>query len=159
MSDQAAHGAGGARQDDPDAKFDLKDFLPYLLNISAEVTSSGFADNYKREYGMTRTQWRVLFHLGRYGEMTARDICTRSRTHKTKVSRAVSALEDIRFLKRQRNLDDRRFESLCLTAEGHKAYKTLCGKAGSYDRMLMSQFTPEENAILRRCLRQLANLP
>lgn len=139
--------------------FDLKNFLPYLLNISGEVTSSGFQTSYKSQYGMTRTQWRVVFHLGRYGEMSARDICTRARTHKTKVSRAVSALEEIRFLKRQKNLDDRRFETLCLTADGYKAYKTLCGRAGQFDRELSAKFTSEENAILRRCLRQLADLP
>ena len=145
--------------DDDLESFDLKNFLPYLLNISGEVTSSGFQSSYKNQYGMTRTQWRVLFHLGRYGDMTARDICARARTHKTKISRAVSALEDIRFLKRQKDLDDRRFETLSLTADGHKAYKTLCGKAGQFDRELSAQFTPEENAILRRCLRQLADLP
>ena len=139
-------------------EFDLKNFLPYLLNISGEVTSSGFQASYKEEFGMTRTQWRVVFHLGRYGDMTARDICSRARTHKTKVSRAVGALEDMRFLKRQKDQNDRRFETLCLTADGDKAYKTLCGKAGQFDRDLSEKFTPEENAILRRCLRQLADL-
>jgi len=139
-------------------EFDLKNFLPYLLNISGEVRSSGFQASYKEEFGMTRTQWRVVFHLGRYGDMTARDICSRARTHKTKVSRAVGALEDMRFLKRQKDQNDRRFETLCLTADGDKAYKTLCGKAGQFDRDLSEKFTPEENAILRRCLRQLADL-
>jgi DNA-binding MarR family transcriptional regulator len=140
-------------------KFDLKNFLPYLLNISGEVTSNGFQTSYKEQYGMTRTQWRVLFHLGRYGDMTARDICTRARTHKTKVSRAVSALEDMRFLKRQKDNNDRRFETLCLTEAGYKAYKTLCGKAAKFDCELSAHFTLQENAILRRCLRKLADLP
>ncbi len=138
-------------------EFDLKNFLPYLLNISGEVTSSGFQTSYKEEYGMTRTQWRVLFHLGRYGDMTARDICSRARTHKTKVSRAVSALEGMRFLKRQKDQNDRRFETLCLTTDGDKAYKALCRKAGQFDSELSAKFTPKENAILRRCLRQLAD--
>lgn len=145
--------------EDDDAHFDLKDFLPYLLNIAGEVTSSGFQSSYKNQYGMTRTEWRVLFHLGRYGDMTARDICARARTHKTKVSRAVSALERLRFLRRQKDLEDRRFETLCLTPEGYKAYKALCDKARQFDRALSAQFTADENAILRRCLRQLADLP
>jgi DNA-binding MarR family transcriptional regulator len=144
--------------DDDREEFDLKNFLPYLLNISGEVTSVGFQTSYKEQYGMTRTQWRVVFHLGRYGDMTARDICSRARTHKTKVSRAVSALEEMRFLKRRKHQSDRRFETLCLTADGFKAYKALCGKAGQFDRELSAKFTPEENAILRMCLRQLADL-
>jgi ATP-dependent Lon protease len=43
---------------------------------------------------MLRTEWRVLFHLGIYGEMTATDIVNRARIHKTKVSRAVQKLVD-----------------------------------------------------------------
>ena len=58
--------------------FDLQDFLPYLLNQAAEATSKGFHATYKAAYGMTRTQWRVLAHLGKFGAMTARDICARS---------------------------------------------------------------------------------
>ena len=73
-------------------EFDLKDFLPYLLNQAAEEASLGFQVLYKERYGMLRTEWRVLFHLGRYGDMTAKEICDRARTHKTKVSRAVAAL-------------------------------------------------------------------
>ncbi|MBZ8117730.1 MarR family winged helix-turn-helix transcriptional regulator [Roseovarius sp. LXJ103] len=140
-------------------EFDLKNFLPYLLNIAGEVTSRRFEESYKTEYGMSRTQWRVLFHLGRYGDMTARSICDRARTHKTKVSRAVSGLETMRFLERVKDLDDRRFETLSLTTRGYQAYNTLCGKAGEFDRELSAQFTSEENAILRQCLRQIAELP
>ncbi|MGY3439718.1 MULTISPECIES: hypothetical protein [unclassified Marinovum] len=54
--------------------------------------------------------------------------------------------------------NDRRFETLCLTADGDNAYKTLCGKAGKFDRELFANFTSEESEILRRCLRQLADL-
>ena len=73
--------------------FDLEGFLPYLLNQAAEATSKSFHDTYKAAYGMTRTQWRVLANLGKFGSMTARDICTISHIEKTKVSRAVAALE------------------------------------------------------------------
>jgi DNA-binding MarR family transcriptional regulator len=76
-----------------DASFNLDSFLPYLLNQAAEATSHSFHVLYRDRYGMTRTQWRVLANLGRFGAMTARDICAISHVEKTKVSRAVSALE------------------------------------------------------------------
>ena len=56
-------------------KSELSHFLPYLLNQAAEVVSQDFQPNYKNRYGMLRTEWRVLFHLGRLGEMTATQIC------------------------------------------------------------------------------------
>jgi hypothetical protein len=51
--------------DDPE--FELSDFTPYLLNAAAEAQSLRFSRVYKDSYGMLRTEWRVLFHLGRYG--------------------------------------------------------------------------------------------
>ena len=45
------------------------DFLPYLLAMAAEKTSQEFQRYYKDRYGMLRTEWRVLFHLGCYGDM------------------------------------------------------------------------------------------
>ena len=44
--------------------FDLQLFLPYLLNQAAEESSLSFQRVYKDRYGMLRTEWRVLFHLG-----------------------------------------------------------------------------------------------
>lgn len=138
--------------------FDLADFLPYLLNQAAEEAGAGFQKVYKDRYGMLRTEWRVLFHLGRHGSMTAREICERARTHKTKVSRAVKALEQRRFLERREDEADRRAEVLSLTHAGRTAYLDLTEVARRYDERIASQFTPEEAKALREALRRLAKL-
>ena len=139
----------------PDS-FDLGDFLPYALNRAAEETSLGFRSRYRERYGMLRTEWRVLFHLGRHGEMTAREICDRARLHKTKVSRAVAALEGKRFLVRTVYEPDRRQETLSLTRGGRAAYRELAAAALDYDASLAALFSAEEERVLRRCLRRLA---
>ncbi len=138
--------------------FDLRDFMPYLLNQAAEISSLEFQQYYRARYGMLRTEWRVLFHLGRYGEMTAREICERARMHKTKVSRAVAALQEKRFLTRSQSDTDRRQEQLGLTAAGKAAFDDLYLEAQSFDKKMASRFTPEETAILRRCLMEIARL-
>ena len=107
--------------------FDLQDFLPYLLNQAAETSSLAFQQVYKGRYGMLRTEWRVLFHLGRYGRMTAKEIGQRAKTHKTKISRAVQAV-----------------------------YRDLRAVAAEYDARLVAQFTPDEAAQLRAMLQRLA---
>lgn len=140
--------------DDPE--FDLADFLPYLLNQAAEAASLGFQKIYRNDYGMLRTEWRVLFHLGRYGDMTATEIGARSSIHKTKISRAVSALEAKRFLSRAGSDSDRRSARLSLTAAGQAAYRNLVRQAADYDRSLAERFTEEEQKTLRKCLRLLA---
>jgi len=139
---------------DPD--FDLADFLPYQLNQAAEAASAGFQAIYRRDYGMLRTEWRVLFHLGRHGDMTATEIGRRSHTHKTKISRAVRALEDKRFLLRRVEEADRRREILSLTRAGRAAYEHLAQRARHYDDRLKALFTAEERAVLLACLRRVA---
>lgn len=141
-----------------EASFDLRDFLPYLLNQAAEMTSLDFQRHYKARYGMLRTEWRVVFHLGRYGDMTAKEICDRARIHKTKVSRAVSALEKRRFLNRAVVQDDRRHEMLSLTSTGKSAFKELYAEAQKFQHELTAEFTREEIEVLRRCLVKIAQL-
>jgi DNA-binding MarR family transcriptional regulator len=95
---------------------------------------------------MTRTQWRVLAHLGKFGAMTARDICARSHIEKTKVSRAVAALEAEGCLTRNPSPQDRRAEILSLTDRGQEVFADLGQRAIAYDRALRDQLGPEVSA-------------
>jgi DNA-binding MarR family transcriptional regulator len=144
-----------AQKDD----FDLQNFLPYLLNQAAEESSLKFQQIYKDRYGMLRTEWRVLFHLGIYGRMTASDIGARSKMHKTKISRAVQKLAERRFLVRDRDNADRRQEYLELTTAGQTAYRGLRSIAQGYDAQLEQELSGSESDILRRALRKLAGIP
>lgn len=146
--------------DDPEKKdaFDLQYFLPFLLNQAAEASSLEFQRIYKDRYGMLRTEWRVLFHLGIFGELTAKEIGERARMHKTKISRAVHRLEQRRYLKRARDEQDRRVEWLTLTPAGQAVYRELRGIARQYDERLAGQFTADETALLRRMLRRLSGI-
>jgi DNA-binding MarR family transcriptional regulator len=116
--------------------FDLQEFLPYLLNQAAEAASLGFQDIYRDSYGMTRTQWRVMANLGKFGAMTARDICRISHIEKTKVSRAVTHMERDGLLTRSPSPTDRRAEILSLTEKGQIAFADLGRRAADYDRAL-----------------------
>lgn len=138
--------------------FDLEDFTPYLLNLAAEKTSVAFQQHYKAKYGMLRTEWRVVFHLGQYGPMHAKDICERARIHKTKVSRAVAALEKKRFLVRDAETRDKRHEVLSLTKSGRSVFRELFDAARKFDTDLLAGLSKEERAMLKKCLTQIADL-
>jgi len=141
-----------------DTGFDLEDFLPYLLNRAAEETSVAFQKHYKDRYGLLRTDWRVLFHLGRFGRMTATEIGQNARIHKTKISRAVRNLADRRYITRETDDGDRRVEHLALTRAGEQVYRDLSGFAQKHDRETAALFTARETEVLRKCLRRLANM-
>ncbi len=137
--------------------FDLETFLPYMLNQAAEVSSLSFQQVYKKRYGMLRTEWRVLFHLGLYGQMTASDIGERARMHKTKISRAVHRLSERRFVERVTDKKDRRIAHLTLTAQGRAAYDDLRAVAERYEQTLVSQLQANEVDALRRALSKLSD--
>ena len=136
--------------------FDLQRFLPYLLNQAAEASSLDFQSVYKSRYGMLRNEWRVLFHLGLYGQMTASEIGQRANMHKTKISRAVQKLTDRRFVTRLRGDQDRRTELLSLTAAGRAAYDDLFEVAKAYDARLTADLTTAERETLKGLLVKLA---
>jgi DNA-binding MarR family transcriptional regulator len=139
--------------------FHLPHFLPYLLNQAAETASRDFQAYYRERYGMLRTEWRVLFHLGLYGELSAREICDMASIHKTKVSRAVAALEQKRLLTRGTLAGDRRVERLHLTARGEGVFRDLSAEAERFERQLVSGLAPAEVDTLRGSLLKLSNLP
>ena len=138
--------------------FDLQDFLPYLLNQAAEATSRGFQATYRNQYGLTRTQWRVMANLGRFGAMTARDICRISHIDKTKVSRAVAGMEAEGLLTRATSDQDRRAENLSLTPKGRAVLAEIGQRALAFDADLRARLGPDIAARIDTILREIIAL-
>ena len=136
--------------------FQPADFLPYLLAQAAEAVGLGFQKVYKAEYGLLRTEWRVLFHLGSAGAMNATDLGSRAGLHKTKVSRAVAALHQKRLLKREDVESDRRQQTLSLTPRGSVVFGELQAHAVRFEAEIEARLTRDEARVLRHALRKLA---
>jgi DNA-binding MarR family transcriptional regulator len=134
--------------------FDLTHFLPYLLNQAAEVTSRAFQDSY-RDHGLTRSEWRVMANLAAQPDLTASDIGRITFTDKTKVSRAVQALEDAGWLQRRTNAQDRRRETLALTEAGRILCRQIEVKALNFDAALRGGLGEDQAAALALALARL----
>ncbi len=134
-------------------RFELETFLPYRLNRAAEFVALRFAAQYKARYQLTRPEWRTLAALGSSRRsMTATEIGAHSTMHKTKVSRAVFSLEQRRWLKREEDGRDRRFEHLALTPTGRQAYQELTELASDYQAELHSMLGAENMEALSQGL-------
>lgn len=134
---------------------ELSDFLPYLLFKAAELTSRDFQQHYQSRYGMLRNEWRVLFHIGNMGDQTAKQICESASMHKTKVSRAVKALETKRFLTRATVENDRRSEILSLTKQGKAVFADLSVIATDYDHSFKAKLGAKDHRGLTEALQRL----
>jgi len=114
----------------------LEGFLPYRLARAAEIISRQFATLYRERHGLTRPEWRTLATIGQFDRITATEIGAHSSMHKTKVSRAIRALEERKWITRQVDDIDRRIEHIELTREGRTHYRDLVTLARSYEAKL-----------------------
>lgn len=136
----------------------LEKFLPFQLNRLSESISQDFAQLYRREYGMTRPEWRTLAVLGQHGTQTSTQICNHSTMHKTKVSRAVQSLATRGWLVRERDASDRRLEYLHLTPKGRSNYTKLVELANDYQLELQNSLSPSAYATVQKALSLLEDL-
>ena len=112
------------------------------VRIAAEV-SAALASEYREKYALDIPEWRVLATLGFRNEAcSAQYISHCTRTHKSTVSRAVTALMNRKLVERVENKDDRREFVLRLTRQGRVAF-------GEYRRRLNAAFVEHLQGLSR----------
>jgi DNA-binding MarR family transcriptional regulator len=135
------------------AKLDLFAFLPFRLNRLAAEVSAALAGEYQERYGLDIPGWRILATLGFRGDAcTAQFIAQCTRTHKSTISRAVSALLDRRLIERVENEDDRREFRLRLTGEGRALYDELVPRLKRKEQEILSCLSAAERTALAAAL-------
>ena len=130
------------------SKLALEHFLPYRLNRLSSAVSQQFRAVYGPHHDLTVPEWRVLATLGQFETMSAKAIGAHSAMHKTKVSRAVRALEERRWLKRRESPDDRREEILRLTPLGRQTYAEIIPRALAFEAQILEKLGPDAGPLL-----------
>ncbi|MBT8417957.1 MAG: MarR family winged helix-turn-helix transcriptional regulator [Silicimonas sp.] len=143
--------AAGAPLSDDLPVFDLNGFVPYQVSVVAHDLSQGLADDYRRRFGITIPEWRVLVNVGYSDKVSVRDIQKRVRLEKSKVSRAATRLEAAGYLTKRIDPDDRRLLHLELTDKGRALLAEIVPIAKAYQERLTRVLGPDM-AALRRSL-------
>jgi DNA-binding MarR family transcriptional regulator len=127
------------------ARLDLFRFTPFRLNrLSAEV-SSALSGEYRARYGLDIPEWRVLATLGfRNDACSAQYISDCTRTHKSTISRAVTALMERQVVERVENAQDRREFRLRLTRKGRALYEELIPRLLRKEQEILSCLSAQE---------------
>ncbi len=124
---------------------DLFRFVPFRLNRLAAEVSAALSAEYQERYGLDIPEWRVLATLGfRNGACTAQYICQCTRTHKSTISRAVTALMRRKIVERVANEDDRREFALQLTRKGRALYEALIPRLLRKEQQILSCLSAQE---------------
>jgi DNA-binding MarR family transcriptional regulator len=143
------------RSDADKAALKLDGFLPYRLNVAANLVSQALSRVYTERYKIGVPEWRVLVTLGEFGTMTAKAIGHHSHMHKTKVSRAVALLERRKLVARRVNRADLREAILSLTPAGRDVYDDLAPMALDFAKQLLDTVDAGDRAALDRALKKL----
>src|SRR5580765_6278728 len=144
----------GARKDKASGKrLDLFKFAPFRLNRLAAEVSSALSVEYQERYGLDIAEWRVLATLGfRNGACSAQYIAHCTRTHKSTISRAVTALMKRQMVERVENEDDRREFRLRLTRKGTALYEELIPRLLRKEQEMLSCLSAQERRDFARLL-------
>lgn len=124
--------------------FDLARFLPYQLAHLSERVSKRLSVIYEQDFGLSMAEWRVLVHVARAGSVSVREIHNCVNLEKSRVSRAVTRMQDGGLVKKVENADDHRLVRISLTPKGTEVYQTLIPLVSAVEARLLSDFTPEE---------------
>jgi DNA-binding MarR family transcriptional regulator len=135
------------------ATLDLFRFVPFQLNRLAAEVSAALSGEYQERYGLDIPEWRVLATLGFRNEAcSAQYIAHCTRTHKSTVSRAVTALMTRQLVERVENEDDRREFALRMTAKGRALYQKLIPRLLRKEQEILSCLSAQEKKDFARML-------
>ena len=126
-------------------RLDLFHFVPFRLNRLAAEVSSALSGEYQARYGLDIPEWRVLATLGsRNDACSAQYIAQCTRTHKSTISRAVTALMERQLVERVENADDRREFRLRMTRKGKALYEELIPRLLRKEQEILSCLSAQE---------------
>jgi len=151
----------GSRQENASkkgSKLDLFRFVPFRLNRLAAEVSAALSSEYQQRYGLDIPEWRVLATLGfRNDACSAQYIAHCTRTHKSTISRAVTALMRRQLVERVENEDDRREYQLRMTRKGKTLYQELIPRLLRKEQEILSCLSAQERKDFARMLGKIEN--
>ena len=128
--------------------FELTAFFPYLVRIFYRSVITSVSRVYSTRYGLSVSEWRTMAVLGAQGALSAGEIVERSSMDKVNVSRAIKALRERDFLRRDIDGDDRRRAVVRLTERGREVFHDLVPLVTEVEDGLLAGLTRDERATL-----------
>ena len=130
----------------PDADkglFDLKRFLPYLLNRAGIRLATAFSAELSR-FDLTLPMWRVMAVLWHHGEQRVTDLVIETTIEQSTLSRLLASMDGRGLVARQRNLRDARTVIVRLTPAGRDLTRQLIPLALRNEGTALQGFSPQE---------------
>lgn len=155
---RSGHGpasGGKARELPGGAGLDLERRITYRFSVISNMIVRTVARMYGPKYRLVPANWKAMAAIGRYGPMSAKDVCGRTTVEPDKVTRAVDRLVALGFVQRTRDPHDKRRVVLLLTRGGRKVYEDVEAATRRVELLLLSGLTTRERQELERITTKL----
>lgn len=122
----------------------LEAFLPYRLSLLSNAVSGAIAAVYGDKFAISMPEWRIMMILAEYPDISADEVCRRTKIEKSVVSRAVARLLKRHLINRDMDEKDRRRSILRLSETGLSVYDEVMPIARDYEAKLLSDLSAGE---------------
>jgi MarR family transcriptional regulator, organic hydroperoxide resistance regulator len=137
------------------SKLDLGDYLPYLVNRVGMIVADQFGQEALAPHRLSIAMWRVMAVLASTGGQRQIDLADLTSIDASTLSRIVSRLVHMGLVTRTRSTSSNREVAVTLSAKGNTLVARLIPLAREFEGDAIMGLSPEELAVLKRCLRRM----
>lgn len=119
-------------------------YFPYHLAITADIVSGELAATLRQSTGLSMTEWRVMAVIGSFAPLSTKTVAAYTTINKVRVSRAVSRLVQLGYVKREIDPLDNRLLRLDFSPKGSALFNAISEQAIAWERALLESFSDEE---------------
>jgi DNA-binding MarR family transcriptional regulator len=135
---------------------DLDNYIPALLTHLALKLSGGAAAIYRRQFGLSITDWRIMALLAGEPWMTAGRVSALYGYDKAAVSRGLGSMLAKGLIETRFQGNNRRRQHLALTPDGLKMHDEIVKIALAREAQLVAGLTDDERRALVALLTRMA---
>ena len=139
----------------PKMTLELAEFFPYQFSIVAQQMSEYIAQIYRKQYGLTRYEWRVLATVAQHKNICAKEIMQFTRLDKMQVSRAIAKLKQENWLNQETDQQDRRANEVTLTKKGQAQYQEIVPLVQQQEQQMLAGLSGAEQQQLKGLISKL----
>jgi DNA-binding MarR family transcriptional regulator len=136
-------------------KFNVEEFVPYLLNFVGGRWVYGFAPRL-REFDVSYSLFRVLLILWQFGPLHLIEIANRANFDLSTLSRVVADLQERSLVRRALTRRRGRNFAVKLTRAGTNVVRSLLPIALDHEASVLAGLSPGERLLLIELLQRLA---
>jgi MarR family transcriptional regulator, organic hydroperoxide resistance regulator len=138
-------------------KLDLGDYLPYLVNRVGMIVADRFGGEALAPHRLSIAMWRVMAVVASTGRQRQIDLSDLTSIDASTLSRIVTRLVRMGLVTRTRSRSSNREVAVTLSVKGNALVARLIPLAREFEGDAIVGLSPEELAVLNRCLRRMYN--